>query len=491
MIGERHTYKQQHEDFVSHNNGTSPWEITVIASVAPLSVFLYALVSTWLFIGTRNRVTDSQANRFIIDFVTIVLPTLLGCTVLADHKIMMYTGLLCTCAGLLIIRDQRPSQQKPDCNFLDIRTEKRIMFISNFRAYVNIATAVTILAVDFAIFPRRFAKTELYGMGLMDVGVGSFVIANAIVSPEARGKELGRRSLLNIYTNVLQSVMSSVPLFLLGVARFVSVKSTNYHEHVTEYGVHWNFFFTLACVKVLSTLILNILPNKYPGMIGAVIAIFYQYVLSEWNLTEYVIYGRTMDYDDRKSFVSANREGICSCSGYLAIYFAGIQLGKFLLKKRDRLKEWLYAFVVLEALTCLFWFFLLLSEVYVDPVSRRMANLSYVVWMLAYNLQSLVTFLLVDLLIVALQHWRFLPPLLIDPHMVQHKVGVSDLINAINRNALMYFLLANIFTGLVNIFMETIYAPPTTSFWVLAAYLAILSGVSLVLHKLNINTKIW
>ena len=57
-----------------------------------------------------------------------------------------------------------------------------------FRSYVNIATAIAILAIDFHIYPRRFGKVETYGTGVMDAGVGAFVVANGIVSSEARGK---------------------------------------------------------------------------------------------------------------------------------------------------------------------------------------------------------------------------------------------------------------------------------------------------------------
>ena len=53
-------------------------------------------------------------------------------------------------------------------------------------------------------------------------------------------------------SRIVQSVTSSAPLWLLGVCRLVSVKGSGYHEHVTEYGVHWNFFFTLAIVRVSS-----------------------------------------------------------------------------------------------------------------------------------------------------------------------------------------------------------------------------------------------
>ena len=51
------------------------------------------------------------------------------------------------------------------------------------------------------------------------------------------------RSLLGTGRRVL-------PLLVLGLARLASVKATDYQEHVTEYGAHWNFFFTIAVVRV-------------------------------------------------------------------------------------------------------------------------------------------------------------------------------------------------------------------------------------------------
>jgi len=55
-----------------------------------------------------------------------------------------------------------------------------------YRAYVNILTAICILGVDFRIYPRRLAKTETYGTGLMDIFVGAFIMCNSLVCKEAR-----------------------------------------------------------------------------------------------------------------------------------------------------------------------------------------------------------------------------------------------------------------------------------------------------------------
>ena len=179
----------------------------------------------------------------------MVFPTFLIFTVLADYSFIFIVLLLFLAATGLIFRSNLQIHNQT----LSIPIyDKRKRFLCNFRSYVTIATAISILAVDFTIFPRRFAKTETYGTGLMDVGVGSFMIANAVVCQDARGTT---QSLT--FIKVLKRELHGVLLLLgLGLARFAAVKTTDYQEHVSEYGVHWNFFLTLACVRVSYVMII-------------------------------------------------------------------------------------------------------------------------------------------------------------------------------------------------------------------------------------------
>ena len=78
----------------------------------------------------------------------------------------------------------------------------------------------------------------------MDLGVGSFVFGRGLVN---RGK--------------IPSLRSNVPLLVIGFIRLALTKGIEYQEHVSEYGVHWNFFFTLAAVELLTTSIR--IPARY------------------------------------------------------------------------------------------------------------------------------------------------------------------------------------------------------------------------------------
>jgi phosphatidylinositol glycan class W len=79
---------------------------------------------------------------------------------------------------------------------------------------------------------------------------------------------------------------------------------------VTEYGVHWNFFFTLAVISIVG----NSLPLQ--GVHAAIAAISiagaYQCALTFTGLENYILNAPRVD------LLSANREGVFGCVGYSA-----------------------------------------------------------------------------------------------------------------------------------------------------------------------------
>jgi len=97
-----------------------------------------------------------------------------------------------------------------------------------------------------------------------------------------------------------------------------------------------NSVFILFELKVLSSIILCFVPANKSWIVSVVIAGSYQWMLScsPLYLSQYILLGRDGQGSRGISLVDANREGLFSCAGYLAIYFAGVQLGGYLLHSR-------------------------------------------------------------------------------------------------------------------------------------------------------------
>jgi phosphatidylinositol glycan class W len=45
---------------------------------------------------------------------------------------------------------------------------------------IYLITCVCVLAVDFTYFPFLLAKTDRYGISLMDLGVGLFIVCHSL-----------------------------------------------------------------------------------------------------------------------------------------------------------------------------------------------------------------------------------------------------------------------------------------------------------------------
>ncbi len=183
-------------------------------------------------------------------------------------------------------------------------------------------TAVSILGVDFKIFPRQNAKTEDFGISAMDLGVGFYIVCHSMKL--IRNSDIITSASATVWTELnklpqefFKTIKSCSFLLAIGFARLWSVKATNYVEHVSEYGVHWNFLFTIVLVKLL-ILPFQIFIRKSPlksFLIGFALVFYYQFILTQKNYTAYLL-----SNTNRKTLLDANKEGVYSCIGYTSIY---------------------------------------------------------------------------------------------------------------------------------------------------------------------------
>lgn len=356
--------KEVHIQFVSNHNGSSPSDVIFATLPVPFSVALTSVVLS-CFLPVRYYQLKYSSRLFthlLVESSTITLPMLLGFTYLSSDTIVNTVYMLFATTSLMLIE---PTKWRFNTQLLtshlDIPVhEKRPPFLTNYRAGMNLATAVCILAVDFQIFPRRFAKTETYGISLMDVGVGSFVIAHGLAGSS--------------HSSMLKTCTKTLPILVLGFLRLLAVKLSGYHEHVTEYGVHWNFFFTLALVKGLSAII----HVKFPPAILSLALLFVYELALKLGLEAWIL----SDYP-RNSLLSANREGIFSLFGYLALYYGATQLGNYLKKPKVTLRDWIKLFGALVFISFLGWISLGVSNRVFGMSSRRLANASFCIWMVS------------------------------------------------------------------------------------------------------------
>jgi phosphatidylinositol glycan class W len=176
--------------------------------------------------------------------VIVFGPMILSTTVWSSVPWLVF-GVVMTSAliAILIVRQSSAlTLRKPEVNKV---AYSKLTIYTNLKCNVIASTIALILAVDFSVFPRQFAKTERFGLGIMDVGAILFVIINSMVSIEIRDAKSVRGG-----SALIQTCRSCWSIVLIGLLRMITVKALDYQESVTEYGVHLNFFLLLACVKV-------------------------------------------------------------------------------------------------------------------------------------------------------------------------------------------------------------------------------------------------
>ncbi|KAM0857409.1 hypothetical protein ACQ4PT_048488 [Festuca glaucescens] len=440
------------EQFVSNLTGSSLLEIAALSTIVPAVVVLRKWNSEDTIRRDSVKKNDDalRSHKYwmyyfsllAMDYLTVVLPILLIFTVLAEWAYICAFSLVIVISICTMFKRSQFHLKAPQHNLPSLRTD-----ISSYRVSVILVTCLSILAVDFKIFPRRYAKAETYGSGIMDLGVGSFVVANALVSREAR----------NITTMRWKASLRSIsPLVFLGFARLISTSGVDYQVHVGEYGVHWNFFFTLAAISILTSII-RIHP-KYCGVVGLLVLAGYQVWLS-FGLNEYLI-----SNERSADIISQNKEGVYSILGYWGMYLIGVSLGYYVfLDTSPKFKSRSTQVVKVWVLAASFWILTIILDGYVERVSRRMCNFAYVMLVFGQNFQ------VISILTLA-GYTSYDKNLILE--------------DAFNQNMLGSFLLANILTGVVNLSVDTLAASSLTAFIILSQIFRYLEELHKIVHCL-------
>jgi glucosaminylphosphatidylinositol acyltransferase len=291
----------------------------------------------------------------------------------------------------------------------------------------------------------------------MDSGVGAFIFSLALTSPAARGSSTSGRDGLR---GALRAVL---PLLALGCARLVTVSAADYQVHVSEYGVHWNFFFTIAAVALCSALAQRLLPSSTSAYVGAGVAVLvaYQWALRS-GLEHWIVTA-----DRTTGLLASNKEGVTSAVGYLALYLIAVAVGRTLHSALDdnvtgtrdgpdwqarvlsaARRLWVRLAFATVALWCVAW----ACTAWVSGApSRKMVNASYVAVTVALNCLLLTCYLAAGLVLAR-------------PH-----VNRSPVLDAVNYNSLAVFLVANLMTGAVNLSIRTLFVPFATALLIVRA----------------------
>uniref|UniRef100_A0A915CYN1 Uncharacterized protein n=1 Tax=Ditylenchus dipsaci TaxID=166011 RepID=A0A915CYN1_9BILA len=185
-----------------------------------------------------------------------------------------------------------------------------------FRTMVLVTTCIAILAVDFQVFPRHFGKTKSYGHSLMDTGTAAFVFLNGLSDygaywrTQAGFQTKARSAHISIFCVKMPSI---AVILVLGIGRLLYVQFCTSHTNLTEYGVYWNFYITIFCLRVYAASIKR--PNNVT--VGISLGIFYQCLLTFTRLEAWIL---REDYGRRFGLLDQNREGLFQMLGYFFLY---------------------------------------------------------------------------------------------------------------------------------------------------------------------------
>ncbi|KNG88152.1 hypothetical protein ANOM_003363 [Aspergillus nomiae NRRL 13137] len=466
-------YRARKEAFVSDLSGGNIMEVGNVLFIPLTAILLWTTLRTRCSFLLRYRLVS-----VLVEFVFTVGTPLGALTVCYPFVPALNIGLvLCSAFLFLCVTpsiDGSHTSTKPSKQ--GAGRQQHYLFISHHRGALMMLVCLSILAVDFQVFPRSLAKVENWGISVMDLFAGSFVFSSGFISHKS-SRNAAKRSFY---------------LTLCGLLRLAAMNLLNYQQHTSEYGVHWNLFFTIPALTAMVNIVDCITAAvRLPDEAVAVATV----VTSEICLRSRGLQENLLSLDRGTGFISLNREGLFSTVGYAAIYLIGRGVGShtFMLLSSQNRSNIVLSGLATQAFLWAGCFALASTEAvgfgWQIPVSRRLANISYVFWVAAVNSIWLFLYYFIDWVHTTAGQGSGNRHLRSDDNPVTKSVR-SDIISAFNEAGLAVYLIANLITGGVNLAVNTLDMSGSSSMALLVSYAIVLTAVALDLRSSERKLKV-
>ncbi|KAH8353202.1 hypothetical protein KR084_009633 [Drosophila pseudotakahashii] len=428
-----------------------------------LDSFLVTIPTVLGFILSRllcGHLPVLSTRRFLLEFLLIGLPTVILVTVGSAYS---YTYSLVVSIAVVgyICRNIPP-------NVPNLRYEvgKRPIVFTLLRSTAYSGTCAAILAVDFPSYPFDYRKSRTFGASTMDMGIGLFVVTMGLVSHRTKN------------TSDLQKLKRSVlPLLLLGLARTIVIAAIDYHQDESEYGRHLNAFFILGLTKLMGSFY-SLLVKSDEQLLGLSLGLLFLHELVlQLGLSEFV-----MSSAPHEGFFSANREGLSSLHGCVALYLLSIYFAKWY-TSRDHLS---YPDLIIKlrkilSMAILCWLLTFLSA-YLTGIARVTFSFGYVIWISAVCLSLIVIY-------------AFFFELKLENADYNSKKASGDgkekslptFVESLNTNGLTHFMLSNFLTGMVNMSLDPGHRTDVESVAILSVYIFVCFGAVFIMLRKRIR----
>ncbi|KMV66125.1 putative membrane protein [Encephalitozoon cuniculi EcunIII-L] len=303
---------------------TNELELLQVTGITVLSLVVYSS-------GYKKSILNDFLFCIVPQYCAIVFPDRIWGLYLCLAMLLNYSGL-----------------RKPEGN-------KSTEVVGYLRFAISVITVIAIYAVDFSVFEKRLGKSHFFGISMMDIGVGSFIYNSGIVGYKARSK---------------RHIRSYLILVLLGFVRCFTVRWFNIGVNPREYGIYINFYFLLALVNFIYSLI----RSRYNFLLGLLVVTVYEIILRFSGLTSFIF------SDKRETFLEKNKEGLVATVPYISILLMTTEVGRICFSEdKTRKKAW-KVLGMTAVFGCLYTVFNFSSE-----GSRRLGNGAFVFWILALH----------------------------------------------------------------------------------------------------------